>query len=213
MARFKKLSLDEARETFTLLSEAEQRAIKGGCSKCEEARSYGYNVYTQGEFEQMLDNGTWDGGYVCGLGFFLGEVDVYGYPVHYDYNVQDYCNYLLSQGLGMGGCVVFRGSVTDHGQQLKVSASAMTPVGTVGNVTYFGYVELYVDGVLKQTAYFDLGESYIYQSGTNPLGIASFDKPASGFVEIRLIASYAFESNGNNQRPAPTNKVIFTKQY
>lgn len=75
MARFKKLSLDEARETFTLLSEAEQRAIKGGCSKCEEARSYGYNVYTQGEFEQMLDAGTWTGGYVCGIGHVLPAVD------------------------------------------------------------------------------------------------------------------------------------------
>ena len=78
MARFKKLSLDEARETFTLLSEAEQRAIKGGCSKCEEARSYGYNVYTQGEFEQMLDAGTWTGGYVCGMGMIGMSVTIEG---------------------------------------------------------------------------------------------------------------------------------------
>lgn len=78
MARFKKLSLDEARETFTLLSEAEQRAIKGGCSGCEEARGYGYSIYTKDEFEQMLEAGTWTGGYVCGQGIVLGSVTIEG---------------------------------------------------------------------------------------------------------------------------------------
>ncbi len=76
MARFKKLSLDEARESFTLLSEAERRAIKGGCASCDEARRYGYDVYTRAQFEALLDAGKWTGGYVCGMGDVIGEVTV-----------------------------------------------------------------------------------------------------------------------------------------
>lgn len=65
MARFKKLSLDEMRETFTLLSEAEQRAIKGGCQECDMYRSMGETIYSLAEYNAMLESGTWNGGYFC----------------------------------------------------------------------------------------------------------------------------------------------------
>lgn len=32
------------------------------------------NPYTQEEYEQMLDNGTWNGGYVVGIGYVLDDV-------------------------------------------------------------------------------------------------------------------------------------------
>lgn len=77
-SHFKKLNLNEAEENFTLISEMLRKSLKGGCSGCQNAESMGITAYSSTEYESLLNNGCWTGGYVCGRGFMLGEVTVYG---------------------------------------------------------------------------------------------------------------------------------------
>ena len=49
---------------FPVVSEQEQMALKGG--------------YTFDEMETMIDNGTWEGGEVDGLGYVAEVTNVYG---------------------------------------------------------------------------------------------------------------------------------------
>lgn len=74
MSRFKRLSIDEAKEEFPLLNEKARRALKGGCASCDA--NPGVFVYSMDEYERMDADGSWTGGLVCGLGFVLGEVTV-----------------------------------------------------------------------------------------------------------------------------------------
>lgn len=55
-------------EVYNSSSHSSDGAAKGTSS----------NPYTQAEFEEMVNNGTWSGGYVEGLGYCLPEIDVIG---------------------------------------------------------------------------------------------------------------------------------------
>lgn len=80
MSKFKRLSLDEARDVFPLLNEEARKALKGGCDGCSEwIDSYpGMPIYTLSEFEKKCDDGSWLGGLVCGFGYIHFQSVVYG---------------------------------------------------------------------------------------------------------------------------------------
>ncbi len=61
--KLKKLKINKMSE-FPVIGDQEQMMMKGG--------------YTITEAEQMMNNGTWTGGYVDGLGYVGTEVTVYG---------------------------------------------------------------------------------------------------------------------------------------
>ncbi len=61
--KLKKLKINKMSE-FPVIGDQEQMMMKGG--------------YTIAEAEQMMNNGTWSGGYVDGLGYVGTEVTVYG---------------------------------------------------------------------------------------------------------------------------------------
>ncbi|GET29934.1 hypothetical protein [Prolixibacter sp. SD074] len=59
--RLEKLRINKTID-FTIIGEAEQKSIKGG--------------YTVAQLEQMLYDGTWEGGYVDGMGYVFGTVTI-----------------------------------------------------------------------------------------------------------------------------------------
>jgi len=71
--KLKKLSINKMHE-FPVVSEQEQMALKGG-------------DYTWGQMEQMMEIGDWTGGYVEGIGYVSGEVNVQG-----GYTVTETCS-------------------------------------------------------------------------------------------------------------------------
>lgn len=72
-SHFKKLSMDEAEESFTLISETLRKSLKGGCNDCKLAESAGIPTYSSSEYDSLIINGAWRGGYVCGRGFMSAE--------------------------------------------------------------------------------------------------------------------------------------------
>ncbi len=116
MKKLERLKIYQLQE-FTRIGEHEQMAMKGG--------------YTPGEMEEMMNEGTWEGGVVDGMGYVGSGVTVYG----------DGTSYWKSEGRwDMDGCV---GCV--YGQNAKPVGS--DPKGGIAAGTllrhFFGHRKYY----------------------------------------------------------------------
>lgn len=87
MSKFKRLSFSDNQKRFPLMNAEAQKAIKGGCSQCDDwlEQNPGGTIYTADDFYNHT--GDWPGGFVCGVGNTLPGVDVYAYG-----NIVSYCN-------------------------------------------------------------------------------------------------------------------------
>ena len=65
-------SLDELAKTLPVIEEASQIHYVGGGDGSPD------NPYTQFEYNTMLNNSNWNGGYVEGIGYVANDVYVYG---------------------------------------------------------------------------------------------------------------------------------------
>ena len=80
MSKFKRLTLNESMEVFPLMNEEARRKLKGGCSMCDE---FPGQVISVADYERMDADGTWTGGFVCGIGYIGPTTDIWG--------ERDYC--------------------------------------------------------------------------------------------------------------------------
>lgn len=71
--KMKKMTLTELEENFQVVEMQEQAMYVGGYG-C----NYGTSFYTYDQFEYKINNGTWGGGFVEGMGFVLPEFVVNG---------------------------------------------------------------------------------------------------------------------------------------
>ena len=107
-----KMTLDEMRNEFCVLSEESQREFMGGCLDCARNLPSGTVVYTESAWIDMMDAGTWTGGWVCGRGYVAAEAVYVGREgaycgIHWDIFVRrnetcGYCaiNDLFGYGYG-----------------------------------------------------------------------------------------------------------------
>lgn len=72
-SHFKKLSMNEAEESFTLISEVIRKSLKGGCRDRNQLESSDVSAYSRSEYDLMVTDGTWSGGYVSGMGFVSSQ--------------------------------------------------------------------------------------------------------------------------------------------
>lgn len=72
MKKLEKKTLDELASIMPVISETETAQIIGGSGSASGT------MYTWAQAESMMDNGTWTGGYVEGMGYVLPEVVVSG---------------------------------------------------------------------------------------------------------------------------------------
>ena len=79
--KLKKLQINKM-SGFPIISEQEQMMMKGG--------------YTFDEMEQMINNGTWEGGQVDGLGYVSAAIEV---SASYLDGVRDYIYYNYDGGV------------------------------------------------------------------------------------------------------------------
>ena len=75
MSKFKRLNLRESMELFPLMNEETRKALKGGCSLCDQ---FPGQIYSEEEYKRMDAAGDWTGGLVCGMGYVGPTTDIWG---------------------------------------------------------------------------------------------------------------------------------------
>jgi hypothetical protein len=112
--------------------------------------------------------------------------------------------YLMVEGVGVNGSYNVNGVVKVNGNNATVFATGKTPAGNFGDVTFAGRAQLIVNGRVTSTQNFTLPSSYYYETGTYPMGSASFTLPANGNAQIRINAGYVFQGDEGRIMPMPT---------
>ena len=96
----KKLNINKLSD-FPVISEQEQMAMKGG--------------WTLEAASAMIDNGTWQGGYVDGLGYVSAATNVYGGNIlpyaNYSWTDSDNETYKTWETLYNTGVMIWNGTV------------------------------------------------------------------------------------------------------
>ena len=121
MKKLKRLEFSQLEERMPCFEADDLRTVIGGGNG-----SYG-SPFTEEEMDAMMDYGTWDGGYVEGMGYVMGGVTIFGhsdpngnlygiYSTPYDYGTNSH-NSAVNQFIEhwMPDCVVgYRNAVTNH---------------------------------------------------------------------------------------------------
>lgn len=97
MKKLTKKSLDELAQTLPVIEEAKQKTYVGGGDGTRDS------PYTAHEFEVMLNNDSWQGGFVEGMGYVANDKYVYGAyksPFTVEQNFYTYSDYLESLSSG-----------------------------------------------------------------------------------------------------------------
>lgn len=115
--------------------------------------------------------------------------------------------YLPVEGVGLHGSYHAKGAVTfsnsSNGVVANISATGLTTAGQFGDVNFGGNVSLVVNGQVQSTQSFQLPSSYIYETGTYPLGSTSFLLPQNGSVSLQLQIGYSFSAPEGRSVPMP----------
>jgi hypothetical protein len=112
--------------------------------------------------------------------------------------------YLMVEGVGINGSYNVYGTVYVKGNIATVSASGKTPADGSGNVTFSGRAQLLVNGKTFSTQDFSLPSSSIYETGTYPMGVATFNLPSNANLQVRINAGYVFQGDEGKIMPMPT---------
>lgn len=72
MKKLTRKSLNELAKTMPVIEESLQMSYVGG------GNGTSANPYTQAEFDNMLSNDNWNGGYVEGMGYVATNTYIYG---------------------------------------------------------------------------------------------------------------------------------------
>lgn len=98
MKKLTRKSLDELAKTMPVIEESLQMSYVGG------GNGTSANPYTQAEFDNMLSNDNWNGGYVEGMGYVATNTYIYGSSVYSGsvsqmyYTFPDYVTSISSTG-------------------------------------------------------------------------------------------------------------------
>lgn len=84
MKKLTRKSLDELAKTLPVIEEASQIHYVGGGDGSPD------NPYTQFEYNTMLNNSNWNGGYVEGIGYVTNDVYIHGSSTYPGQTSQDY---------------------------------------------------------------------------------------------------------------------------
>lgn len=98
MKKLTRKSLNELAKTMPVIEESLQMSYVGG------GNGTSANPYTQAEFDNMLSNDNWNGGYVEGMGYVATNTYIYGSSVYSGsvsqmyYTFPDYVTSISSTG-------------------------------------------------------------------------------------------------------------------
>ena len=119
MKKLTKKNLSELAKTMPVIEESLQMSYVGG------GNGTSANPYTKVEFDSMLSNDNWNGGYVEGMGYVAPNTYIYGNSVYWGSESQDYYTFpdyvtsLSSDGLNqmaesLAGAIPGVGSYTAY---------------------------------------------------------------------------------------------------
>ncbi len=191
-----KESLDELARNLPIISEDECRSYIGGGDGSPDS------PYTETEMDQMIESGSWQGGYVLinNRPQYMGPGVICSAPKSRMYNYsQTASGYVFAEHMGaVGGLYNVSGNIVVGQGQLTVSSilrRITTPPG-LGDGEFSAVAELYVDGQLVERRSIQRHEqAYLTTLGDVPVGEAVFDiRPYYGRrVEVKIGASMRFD--------------------
>lgn len=198
-----KTSLNELEKIMPVLSENAQRRFIGGGDGSK------LNPFTIQEFDNMIASGTWNGGYVEGRGYTLKEIEctASGQIIsEFNYVVPAY---YFVEGGGINGTSYVDGySIIQNGEMLINITNASNPY--LDGVSVNGYIEVIVNGSTVSTGILTNPPSMIYETGTNPLGRASFNlSQYHGYVEVKVYVGFSYDS-GAGHSGSSFSKTIYS---
>lgn len=160
--------------------------------KGDEPKGSVQNPYTIEEFEELFDNGEWEGGFVAQLGYVAKGLTIYGTEVLEYYGEYLSFEYGLAENIGVTATFIFRAYCSINNEILSISGIAESQRG---DFIYTASAELRVNGQTISITNFTTQGEIIYSSGTYPLGFCDIVlKDHIGLVEVVMHVTGTYDS-------------------
>ena len=159
------------------------------------------NPYTDSEFEEMMEKGTWPGGFVKDIGYIGPNNNVYGVGnINYEYKsiVYSLSGAFVPDSGAKGSVFDYKVSVNISNGKLYTSALVFCPSG---DYEFHAVAEVLVNDVMVKHIRFTIPSSYVYESGWTFVGEADVIlKNYHGHVKVRvkIIGNLVYMGIGNN---------------
>ena len=114
---------------------------------------------------------------------------------------------LLVAGISGYASYNVNGTIIIDGSDIIVTAIGTIIAGNIGDVSFAGRAQLVVNGSITSTQNFTLPSSYLAETGTYPLGSASFTVPDNSNIQIIITAGYVLQTGAGLAVPYPANII------
>lgn len=150
------------------------------------------NPYTLDEYEKKLNEGTWTGGFVEGIGYVIGEIVSYGNgTLSYVYSSRTDEFYTFYEGFGLFDFFEVYHNVIIHNGYLHLTTYVSKLLRRYNYIG--GLVMVYQDGQCIRNIKLSIIGEYVGKPGDIPIGSADFSlKEYKGHVEIKVLVSAQF---------------------
>jgi hypothetical protein len=160
------------------------------------------NPYTDSEFEEMMENGTWLGGFVENIGYIGPSAIIYGYGnINYEYKGSDVFGGLIVPDSGIGG------SIFNYKINVNISNGilyiAVLVYSSSGHYDFLATADILVNNVFVDQVRFTKSSEVIYQGGVGWSFIGDTKINLKNYhghiiVVARIIGNLADTSIGHN---------------